>query len=95
MSFHAHRLVGLDHLDKAMKTASAVQKKPASAVNKKPACVMLKKQTFVVRQKRTNVAPTSCRIRRYNENTEAIKDAYGLVNFERVLEQFLLTLTHT
>ena len=56
---------------------------------------MLKKQTFVVRQKRTNVDPTSCRIRRYNANTEAIKDAYGLVNFERVLEQFLFTLTHT
>ena len=56
---------------------------------------MLKKQTFVVRQKRTNVDPTSCGIRRYNANTEAIKDAYGVVNFERVLEQFLLTLTHT
>ena len=78
-----------------MKTAPTAQKRPASAANKRPACVMLKKQTFVVRQTRTNVDPTSCRIRRYNANTEAIKDAHGLVNFERVLEQFLLVLTHT
>ena len=76
--------IGLSHLDKAMRITPAVQKKPASVVKKKPAVGMRKKCTCVVHQKGMHVDLTSCRIRQYNANTKAIKDAYDVVNFERV-----------
>ena len=78
----------INHPDKTMRTAPGLQKKPASVVKKKPICIRRKKCTSVVRQTRIPVDPISYQIHRYNVNTKAIKDAYDVVNFERVLCYF-------
>ena len=84
MRLHSDVPRAIGYPDKVMRTIPTAQKKSASIVKKKPASGMRKKCTYAVRQNRIHEDLMSCRTNRYDVNTKAIKDASGVVNFERV-----------